>query len=47
MLYAEVDGDFVDLLFGLLTIPLGSIVKTYGKSASKECLDNLYTSIDD
>ncbi|KAF6997672.1 hypothetical protein CFC21_013876 [Triticum aestivum] len=45
VLYAEVGGDLVDLLFGLLTIPLGSIVKTYGKSASKGCLDNLYTSI--
>ncbi|VAH10403.1 unnamed protein product [Triticum turgidum subsp. durum] len=46
VLYAEVGGDFVDLLFGLLTIPLGSIVKRYGKSASKGCFDNLYTSID-
>ncbi|XP_048552853.1 uncharacterized protein LOC125533136 [Triticum urartu] len=46
VLYAEVNGDFVDLLLGLLTIPLGSIVKRYGKSASKGCFDNLYTSID-
>ncbi|XP_044360454.1 uncharacterized protein [Triticum aestivum] len=45
VLYAEVGGDFVDLLFGLLTVPLGSIAKNYGKSASKGCLENLYTSI--
>lgn len=46
VLYAEVGANFVDLLFGLLCIPLGSIMKTYGKCASKGCLDNLYGSID-
>ncbi|PNT61749.1 hypothetical protein BRADI_5g20160v3, partial [Brachypodium distachyon] len=46
VLYAEVGGDFVDLLFGLLSIPLGSIMKAYGKCASKGCFDNLYSSID-
>ncbi|XBJ20656.1 hypothetical protein VPH35_011446 [Triticum aestivum] len=46
VLYAEVGGDFVDLLFGLLTMPLGSILKRYGRSASKGCFDNVYTSID-
>ncbi|XBI94561.1 hypothetical protein VPH35_031174 [Triticum aestivum] len=45
VLYAEVGANFVDLLFGLLCIPLGSIMKTYGKCASKGCLDNLYGSI--
>ncbi|CAM0903048.1 unnamed protein product [Alopecurus aequalis] len=46
VLYAEVGGDFVDLFFGLLGIPLGSILKTYGKRASKGWVDNLYSSID-
>jgi hypothetical protein len=45
VLYAEVGGDFVDLLFGLLSIPLGSIVKSYGKCGSKGCVDNVYSSI--
>ncbi|KAK1631143.1 hypothetical protein QYE76_005458 [Lolium multiflorum] len=45
VLYAEVGADFVDLLFGLLSIPLGSIVKSYGKCGSKGCVDNLYSSI--
>uniref|UniRef100_M8BRE5 Uncharacterized protein n=1 Tax=Aegilops tauschii TaxID=37682 RepID=M8BRE5_AEGTA len=45
VLYAEVGANFVDLLFGLLCIPLGSIMKTYGKCASKGCVDNLYGNI--
>jgi hypothetical protein len=45
VLYAEVGGDFVDLLFGLLSIPLGYIVKRYGKCGSKGCVDNVYSSI--
>lgn len=46
LLYAEVGDDFVDLLFGLLSIPLGSIIKTFGQCAPKGCVDNLYRSID-
>uniref|UniRef100_A0A0E0KUL6 Uncharacterized protein n=1 Tax=Oryza punctata TaxID=4537 RepID=A0A0E0KUL6_ORYPU len=46
LLYAEVGEDFVDLLFGLLSIPLGSILKTYGKWSSNGCADNIYMSID-
>lgn len=44
LLYAEVPDDFVDLLFGLLSIPIGSIAKAYG-----QCLGsvyNLYESLD-
>jgi hypothetical protein len=29
VLYAEVGEDFVDLIFGLLCVPLGSVIKTY------------------
>lgn len=47
VLYAEVSDDFVDLLFGSLSIPLGSIMKTYCHQGSfKGCIDNLYKSID-
>lgn len=46
LLYAEVDGDFVDCLFGLLSIPLGSAIKSFGQCSTKGCLDNLYRSID-
>nr|CAB3485615.1 unnamed protein product [Digitaria exilis] len=45
LLYAEVGDDFVDLLFGLLSVPLGSMIKTFGQGTSKGCLDNLYSSI--
>lgn len=45
VLYAEAGADFVDLLLGLLSIPLGSIVKKYGKCSSNGCVDNLYSSI--
>ncbi|CAO2036329.1 unnamed protein product [Urochloa humidicola] len=45
LLCAEVGDDFVDLLFGLLSIPLGYMIKTFGQGYSKGCLDNLYSSI--
>ncbi|TVU15919.1 hypothetical protein EJB05_39463, partial [Eragrostis curvula] len=46
VLYAEVSDDFIDLLFGLLSIPLGSIIKAYGHSSFKGSVGNLYKSID-
>ncbi|RLM66670.1 hypothetical protein C2845_PM16G18580 [Panicum miliaceum] len=46
LLYAEVGEDFVDSLFGLLSIPLGSIMKSFGQRSSKGCLNNLYRSLD-
>ncbi|KAL5990129.1 hypothetical protein ACLOJK_011026 [Asimina triloba] len=47
VLFAEVNADFVDLLFSFLTFPLGSIVKLLGLGSSIGCLDNLYKSVDD
>jgi hypothetical protein len=44
LLYAEVSDGLVDLLFGLLSIPIGSVIKTYGQCSG--CLYNLYRSID-
>ncbi|XP_037480717.1 uncharacterized protein LOC119358129 [Triticum dicoccoides] len=46
LLYAEVNDDFVELLFGFLTVPLGSIIKTYGSWPSIGCIANLYSRID-
>ncbi|KAG8043330.1 hypothetical protein GUJ93_ZPchr0458g22272 [Zizania palustris] len=46
LLYADVGDDFIDLLFGLLSIPLGSIIRTYGKRSSTGCVDSIYSSID-
>uniref|UniRef100_I1PPA9 DUF674 family protein n=1 Tax=Oryza glaberrima TaxID=4538 RepID=I1PPA9_ORYGL len=44
---ALVGYDFVDLVFGLLSLPLGSTIKAYGQvtSGGSSGLDNLYRSI--
>ena len=47
VLYAEVRHDFVDLFFGLLCIPLGSIIKTYGQWSQNMSIDGLYRNIDE
>lgn len=46
VLYAEVGGDFIDLLYGLLCVPLGSIIKSYGQWSPNGSIDGLYRSID-
>ncbi|KAL5675123.1 hypothetical protein ACJX0J_011254, partial [Zea mays] len=46
LLYDEVGVDFVDSLFGLLSIPLGSAIKLYCQCSAKGCLGNAYRSID-
>ena len=45
MLYAEVGLDFVDLAFGLLCIPLGTIIKTFCQLPQKGWMGNLYKSV--
>ncbi|KAF6996981.1 hypothetical protein CFC21_013248 [Triticum aestivum] len=45
VLYAEVQQDLVDLLFGLLCIPVGSVIKTYGQLSPDGCLHNIYNSV--
>ncbi|XP_020186646.1 uncharacterized protein [Aegilops tauschii subsp. strangulata] len=37
--------DLVDLLFGLLCIPVGSVIKTYGQLSPDVCLRNIYNSV--
>ncbi|RLM73497.1 hypothetical protein C2845_PM15G20440 [Panicum miliaceum] len=46
LLYVEGDGEFIDLLFGLLSIPLRSIIKAFGQWPPNGCVDNLWKSID-
>ncbi|KAJ1272563.1 hypothetical protein BS78_06G212000 [Paspalum vaginatum] len=46
LLYVEGDAEFIDLLFGLLSIPLGSIIKAFGQWPPSGCVDNLWKSID-
>ncbi|RLM65964.1 hypothetical protein C2845_PM16G18600 [Panicum miliaceum] len=46
LLYVEGDAEFIDLLFGLLSIPLGSIIKAFGQWPPNGCVDNLWKSID-
>ncbi|CAN6236109.1 unnamed protein product [Urochloa humidicola] len=45
VLYTEVGHDFVDLVFGLLSVPLGSIAKTFCQRLPKGCIGNLYRSV--
>ncbi|RYR72693.1 hypothetical protein Ahy_A02g006921 [Arachis hypogaea] len=46
IMFAEAKEDFVDFMFSLLTIPLGSIVKQLGGNTSVGCVDNLYKSVE-
>ncbi|MED6167333.1 hypothetical protein PIB30_001756 [Stylosanthes scabra] len=46
ILFAESKEDFVDFMFSLLAIPLGSIVKLLNGSSSIGCVDNLYKSVE-
>lgn len=45
--YAEAGGDFVNLLFSFLTLPLGFILKQMRDSSWKGCIDQLYKSVQD
>ncbi|CAN6559465.1 unnamed protein product [Malus baccata var. baccata] len=45
--YAEAQEDFVNLLFGFLTVPLGFIVKHMREASSQGCIDQLYKSVQD
>ncbi|OMO86059.1 hypothetical protein CCACVL1_09823 [Corchorus capsularis] len=46
--YAEVDGDFVDLLFSFLTLPLGHVAKEMkNHTSTRGCINHLYNSVQD
>ncbi|KAF6143038.1 hypothetical protein GIB67_041106 [Kingdonia uniflora] len=45
-LYAEAGKDFVDFLFSLLMLPLGSVVKLLDQTPRLQCFSNLYGSVE-
>ncbi|KAJ6303068.1 hypothetical protein OIU77_017027 [Salix suchowensis] len=45
--YAEASKDFVDLLFSLLTIPLGYLMNGMHGGRSRGCISHLYNSVTD
>ncbi|KAJ0705940.1 hypothetical protein HanLR1_Chr09g0301121 [Helianthus annuus] len=46
LLFAETKEDFVEFLFGILSIPLGTVVGTLLNGASSiSCMDNVFKSI--
>ncbi|KAF9595670.1 hypothetical protein IFM89_002052 [Coptis chinensis] len=46
VLFAEAGKEFIDFLFGLLTLPLGSVVKLVTKKSMVGSLGNLYESVE-
>ncbi|KAK1631142.1 hypothetical protein QYE76_005457 [Lolium multiflorum] len=46
VLFAESGKEFVDVLFGFLTLPLGTVVRLLGKESQAGCLDELYKSVE-
>ncbi|KAF9618776.1 hypothetical protein IFM89_002644 [Coptis chinensis] len=46
VVFAEVDKDFVDVLFSFLTIPIGTIVRLAKKQSKLGCMDALYKSVE-
>ncbi|MFS7965968.1 hypothetical protein Hanom_Chr09g00768331 [Helianthus anomalus] len=45
LLFAETKEDFVEFLFGILSIPLGTVVGTLLNGASSiSCMDNVFKS---
>ncbi|MQM04772.1 hypothetical protein Taro_037583, partial [Colocasia esculenta] len=45
LMYAEIGGDTMDLLFSFLAFPLGSVIRLMGKASRIGCMDNLYQSV--
>ncbi|KAL6326756.1 hypothetical protein AAG906_010931 [Vitis piasezkii] len=46
VVFAEAEKDFIDFLFNLLTLPIGTIVGFLPKEGMVGCLGNLYDSIE-
>ncbi|KAJ0103215.1 hypothetical protein Patl1_06261 [Pistacia atlantica] len=46
VLFAEASKDFVDFLFYIFSLPVGTVVKLLKKKISVGCLDKLYESIE-
>ncbi|KAK5795252.1 hypothetical protein PVK06_036510 [Gossypium arboreum] len=46
VLFAEAGKDFVDFLFSILSMPVGTIIRLLTKQGMVRCLGNLYGSIE-
>ncbi|KAA3481716.1 DUF674 domain-containing protein [Gossypium australe] len=46
VLYAEAGKDFVDFLFNLLLLPVGTVIRLLAKEGMVGCLANLYKSVE-
>ncbi|KAE8717994.1 Detected protein of unknown function [Hibiscus syriacus] len=46
VLYAEADKDFVDFLFNILSLPVGTVVRLLNKQGIEGCIRNIYESIE-
>lgn len=46
VLFAEAEKEFIDFLFSLLTLPVGSVVKLLKKNFLVGCIGKLYESIE-
>ncbi|XVF83477.1 hypothetical protein PTKIN_Ptkin16aG0490900 [Pterospermum kingtungense] len=46
VLFAEAGKDFVDFLFNILALPVGTVTKLITKQRIEGCLGNLYDSIE-
>lgn len=44
ILFVEAEADFADLLFSLLTLPLGGVLHMLNGCSSLDCIDKLYNS---
>ncbi|KAB1217964.1 hypothetical protein CJ030_MR3G014624 [Morella rubra] len=47
VIFAEAEKDFVDFLFHLLSLPIGSVIGLLSSSTMVGCIGNLYKSIED
>lgn len=45
IIFAEANEDFIDFMFSMLSIPLGSILKLLDGNSFIGCVDNLYKSV--
>ena len=46
VLFAEAGKDFVDFLFNLLSLPVGTLIRLMTKNSMVGSLDNLYESVE-
>ncbi|CAN1131035.1 hypothetical protein LINPERHAP2_LOCUS6164 [Linum perenne] len=47
VLFAEAGKEFVDFLFSILSLPLGTVIRLLSKDKMVGCLGNLYQSIEE